>query len=249
MDKKSIAWKIAALVLLVGIAVAMWCIYEWKLKPEPVSGNRNAEIILVTQKDDIKKRVSYQVQTDGKTLGVVLRELDRTTMMELETAEKEGTEVVTSLYGVAEDEKGHYLFFTNADSIADKEETIGTRTYYDRETVYRCKYGVFDEETVLEEGKRYLIVYEDENQFYNAELDESDDPVHYIPYRQEYYDTDVWLYEEMQTYVRELERADNTVITVCSVAGAAFVVVFALCFIDIAKAKKYKKTSGMDDVL
>lgn len=248
MNKKSLAWKIVTLILLLGAAIAMTTVYVFKLKPQPIEGNKQVDVILVVRDGDINQRVTYRVNTDAENIGDVIRRLDEDYNLGVETKKDAAGEMLMGLYGVEtpDDWSKYFQFFTDFSDIALKDDPWMSSTFYNNETVYPSNYGVFDTGALVSDGCKYIIAYGAMGEF-NAEKNENDEPTKYIPYAKTTLETDVWVTDEMKGYVRQLNEANNMLITVCSVVGAAFVVILAMSFIDFAKAKRNKQNNNFDD--
>lgn len=226
--QKKFLWKVLALVGLAVIAGAVVLLYVFVLKPQPIEGIKNIEVLIRAEDGEISETRRYQVRTDAQYLGEVLGELDE--QFELGMTIENG--MVMEMLGITTpaDWSKYFYYYTTNPALYDAEgEFFGGYVSYDGTNFGAPDYGVSD--ATLADGTDYLLVYTAYGQ-YNS----TDKPVPVI--ESQPVSAEVWLSEEAKNYDKRETDATNMLITVCSVAGAAFLVLTVLLVVEAVKAKK-----------
>ncbi len=228
MQKKQFLWKILALIGLAVIAGAIVLLYVFVLKPQPPEGVKNVEFTVVVQAGDVNVKKTYHVMTEAGTLGEMMKHIDEEAGLQVVEENVGFGPMLTGLFGYKAnfDNNGEYYWLAGNVSDPGQLNSFSKAFVNDKELLSA---NVGADSFVLEDGKSYLCMLVNNDTF----TGEDNSVTLAVEETAELFDG-----EKADTYRNDLAQAKSLLITVCCVAGAAFVALSALLVVEAVKAKK-----------
>ena len=230
MQKKQLLWKLITLAALVVVAAVVVLLYVFVLKPKPIEGIKDVNVMIRVEDGEKLEERRYQVTTDALYFGDLLKALNEKYELGMSDAEIEAGFIKTVLGTTAPaDGSKYFYYYTTNDALYNTEgEYFGGYVKYDDRRFGAPDYGVNN--ATLKDQTDYLLIYTAYEQYSET------NPVPVLevaPVR-----TESYLTEEGKNFDRRRAEAKNLLITVCCIAGAAALAIVALMIVETVKAKK-----------